>query len=129
MRPLQSTIQITNQMEIELVELMKQLQGHWKLDNGEQNFEINGNELTVITDSKSVKTSFELIRNLQLRNWQIKVGKPMSWLRTFIVQITEDTFMIYDFDLKLNMVMGSRSKLLNPSRVYNYTRVAVPEIA
>jgi hypothetical protein len=57
------------------------------------------------------------------------VDKPLSWLRTFIVQITEDSFVIYDFDLKLNMVMGARSKLLNPSRVYNYTRVAVPEIA
>ena len=122
-----STALITKQMEIELVELMKQLQGSWKLNTGDQFFEINGNELTVITDSKSVKTSFELIRNLQLRNWQIKVSKPMSWLRTFIVQITEDAFVIYDFDLKLNMVMGARSKLLNPSRIYNYTRVAVPE--
>ena len=115
-------------MEIEQVELMKQLQGVWKLDNGEQVFEINGNDLTVTNDNKTVKTSFELIRNLQLRNWQIKVSKPMSWLRTFIVQITEDTFTIYDFDLKLNMVMGSRSKLLNPSRVYNYTRVLEPEV-
>lgn len=111
-----------------MVELMKLLQGQWKLNTGDQNFEIIGNELIVTTDSKSVKTSFELIRNLQLRNWQIKVSKPMSWLRTFIVQITEDSFMIYDFDLKLNMVMGSRSKLLNPSRVYNYTRVTVPEV-
>jgi hypothetical protein len=114
-------------MEIEQVELMRLLQGHWKLNNGEQSFEINGTELTVTTDSKSVKTSFELIRNLQLRNWQIKVSKPMQWLRTFVVQITDDSFVIYDFDLKLNMVMGARSKLLNPSRVYNYTRVAVPE--
>ncbi len=112
-------------MEIELSELTKQLQGHWKLDNDEQYFEINGNELTVSDNSKSVKTSFELIRNLQLRNWQIKVGKPMLWLRTFIVQITEDTFMIYDFDPKVNMAMGARSKLLNPTRIYKYTRVPV----
>ena len=104
---------------------MSQLQGHWKLDNEEQNFEINGNELIITTNSKSVKTSFELIRNMQLRNWQIKVVKPLSWLRTFIVQITPDTFMIYDFDLSIQMAMGARSKLLNPNRVYKYTRVAV----
>ena len=110
-------------MQIELNELMQQLQGHWKLDNDEQNFEIKGNELTVFTNAQSVKTSFQLIRNLQLGNWQIKVVKPMSWLRTFIVQITEDSFMLYDFELTVHMAMGARSKLLNPSRIYKYTRV------
>jgi hypothetical protein len=112
-------------MEIELSELMSQLQGTWKQDNEDQSFAINGNELLVTTGAKTVKTSFELIRNMQLRNWQIKVTKPMSWLRTFIVQLSEDTFTIYDFDLKINMAMGARSKLLNPTRVYKYTRVAV----
>ena len=112
-------------MEIELSELMKDLQGHWKLDNEEQNFEIRGNELTVFTNGKPVKTSFQLIRNTQIGNWQIKVLKPMSWLRTFIVRITLDTFMLYDFDLTVNIAMGARSKLLNPSRIYRYTRVAV----
>jgi len=113
-------------MEIELNEIMEQLQGHWKLDNGEQNFEINGNELTVFTNSKSVKSSFQLIRNLQLRKWQIKVLKPLSWLRTFIVEITPDTFMLYDFNLTVNIAMRSRSTILNPSRIYKYTRVGVP---
>ena len=112
-------------MEIELSDLMNQLQGNWKLNSEDQSFEINGNELTVTTGDKTVKTSFELIRNMQLRNWQIKVTKPMSWLRTFIVQLTEDSFTIYDFDLKINMAMGARSKLLNPTRVYRYTRVPV----
>jgi len=112
-------------MEIELSELMSQLQGTWKQDNEDQHFEINGNELTVVTDTKRVKTSFELIRNMQLRNWQIKVTKPMSWLRTFIVQLSEENFTIYDFDLKINMAMGARSKLLNPTRVYKYTRIPV----
>ena len=112
-------------MEIELSELMEQLQGHWKLDNDEQIFEINGNELTVFTNSKPVKTSFQLIRNLQLGNWQIKVLKPMAWLRTFIVQITDETFMLYDFELTVQIAMGARCKLLNPSRIYRYTRVAV----
>ena len=50
----------------------------------------------------------------------------MAWLRTFIVQITEDAFVIYDFDLKVNMAMGARSKLLNPTRTYKDTRVGVP---
>jgi len=115
-------------MEIELNALIEQLQGRWKLDNDEQSLEINGQELTVFTNSKSVKTSFQLIRNLQLRNWQIKVVKPMSWLRTFIVQITPDSFMIYDFNLTVNMAMGARSKLLNPTHVYKYTRVAVEAV-
>src|ERR1022692_678332 len=112
-------------MEIELSELMEQLQGHWKLDNDEQNFEINGNELTVFTNSESVKSSFQLIRNLQLKKWQIKVLKPLSWLRTFIVEITPDTFMLYDFNLTVNIAMRSRATLLNPSRIYKYTRFAV----
>ena len=119
------TIQILDQMEIEQSDLMTQLQGHWKLNNDDQSFEINGNEIKVTSNSKSVKTTFELIRNLQLRNWQIKVTKPMSWLRTFIVAISEDSFTIYDFDLKINMAMGARSKLLNPTRVYKYTRAEV----
>jgi hypothetical protein len=110
-------------MKIELNELMEQLQGHWKLDSDDQEFVINGNELTVLTDSKPVKTTFELIRNLQLGNWQIKVTKPMSWLRTFVVAITPDTFVIYDFNLSVQMALGARHKLLNPNRVYKYTRV------
>lgn len=114
-------------MEIEQDELLKQLQGQWKLGTDGHTFDINGNELTIHGGSKPVKTSFELIRNMQLRNWQIKVGAPLSWQRTFIVQLTEEAFTIYDFDLKLNMVMGARSKLLNPSRVFNYTRIGVPE--
>jgi len=105
--------------------LIEQLQGRWKLDNDDQSIEINGQELIVSSNSKSVKTSFQLIRNLQLRNWQIKVVKPMSWLRTFIVQITPDSFMIYDFNLTVNMAMGARSKLLNPTHIYKYTRVPV----
>jgi hypothetical protein len=116
---------IEKQMQIEQSDLMEQLQGHWKLDNDEQNFEINGNEITVYTGSKPVKTTFELTRNLQLGNWQIKVTKPMSWLRTYVVKITPDTFILYDFDLKVQVAMGARSKLLNPSRVYRYSRVAV----
>ena len=112
-------------MQIELSELMQQLQGHWKLDNDEQNFEISGNDMIVYTKSAPIKTSFQLVRNIQLGNWQIKVTKPMSWLRTFIVQITENTFMLYDFDLSVQMAMGARSKLLNPNRVYRYTRVGV----
>ena len=114
-------------MDIELSALVEQLQGRWKLDNDEQSLEINGQDLIVSTSAKTVKTSFQLIRNLQLRNWQIKVVKPMSWLRTFIVQLTPDSFMIYDFNLTVNMAMGARSKLLNPTHVYKYTRVAVPE--
>ena len=113
-------------MDIEQSDLMAQLQGTWKQNNDDQSFEINGTELLVTANGKTVKTSFELIRNLQLRNWQIKVTKPMAWLRTFIVQITEDAFVIYDFDLKVNMAMGARSKLLNPTRTYKYTRVGVP---
>ena len=115
----------TGQMDIEMSELLDQLQGRWKLDNDEQSLEINGNELIVTANSKPVKTTFELIRNLQLRNWQIKVTKPVSWLRTFVVQITPDTFMLYDFNLTVNMAMGARSKLLNPTRIYKYTRIAV----
>ena len=111
-------------MDIELNDLMGQLQGHWQLDNGEQNFEINGNELTITSNAGTIKTTFELIRNIQLRNWQIKVVN-LSWLRTFIVQITPEAFTIYDFNLKVNMTMGARSKLLNPTRIYNYTRVPV----
>jgi hypothetical protein len=112
-------------MKIELNDLMEQLQGHWKLDNDGQHFEISGNEITVFTDSKPVKTSFQLVRNLQLGNWQIKVLKPMSWLRTFIVALTPDSFVLYDFNLDVQMAMGARNKLLNPNRVYKYTRVAV----
>lgn len=110
-------------MKIELSELMEQLQGHWKLVNDEQSIKIKGNELIVVTNSKSVTTSFQLIQNLQLGNWQIKVLNPVSWLRTFIVDITSDTFMLYDFNLTVNMAMGARSKLLNPSRIFRYTRV------
>ena len=112
-------------MQIELSDLTQQLQGHWKLDNDDQNFEITGTNITVFTKSATVKTSFELIRNVQLGNWQIKMSKPMSWLRTFIVQITEDTFVLYDFELNVQMAMGARSKLLNPNRIYKYTRVPV----
>jgi len=112
-------------MEIELNDLLEQLQGRWKLENDEHSLEINGNELTVVTDSKSVQTSFELIRNLQLKNWQIKATKHVSWLRTFVVQVTPDSFMLYDFNPTVNMAMGARSKLLNPTRVFRYTRVAV----
>ena len=115
-------------MEIELSALTEQLQGEWKLDTDDQTFKIDGNQLTITSKTGTVKTSFELIRNLQLRNWQIKVVKPLSWMRTFIVQLTEDKFMIYDFDLKVGMAMGARSKLLNPTRVFKYTRVGVPEV-
>ncbi len=113
-------------MNIELEELMTGLQGQWKLDNEDLFFEINGNEINVSSNSKTVKSSFQLVRNMQLGNWQIKVMKPMSWLRTFIVQITQDTFMVYDFDLTVNIAMAGRTKLLNPTRIYKYTRVAVP---
>ena len=115
-------------MQIEQSELLQQLQGHWKLDNDEQNFEIRGNEITIFTKAKPINTSFELIRNLQLGNWQIKLVKHMSWLRTFVVQITEDTFMLYDFEPGVTMAMGARSKMLNPSRVFRYTRVGVPAL-
>jgi hypothetical protein len=112
-------------MQTEMNELMEQLQGHWKLDNDEQNFEIKGNEITIFTKSKSVKTSFELKKNLQLGNWQIKVLNPLSWQRTFVVNITPDTFTLYDFDLHVQIAMRARTKLLNPTRVYKYARVAV----
>lgn len=110
-------------MKIELSMLMEQLQGHWKLVNEEQKIKINGNELTVFAKDKSVTTSFQLVRNMQLGNWQIKVLKPVSWLRTFIVDITSDTFMLYDFNPTVNVAMGARSKLLNPSRIFKYIRV------
>ena len=113
------------QMEIELSELMEHLQGHWKLDTGEQTILIISNELTVFTKAEPEKTTFQLIRNLQLKKWQIKVLKPISWLRTFIIDITPDTFMLYDFNLTVNVEMAQRSKLLNPSRVFKYTRVAM----
>jgi hypothetical protein len=112
-------------MQIELNDLMEQLQGHWKLDNEEQNFEINGKELTVYSNGKSVKMPFELTRNLQLSNWQIKAGKSLSWLRTFVVKIDPDTFMLYDFDPNVQVALAARSRMLNPSRVYRYSRVAV----
>src|SRR5579872_4342338 len=98
----------TRHMKIELNELMEQLQGHWKLDNGEQNFEINGNEITVFSGAKPVTTTFQLVRNVQLGNWQIKVLKPMSWLRTFVVALTPDSFVLYDFNLDVQMAMGAR---------------------
>ncbi len=110
-------------MKIELSDLLSQLQGDWKLDNEEQNLHIAGTELTVTMKSKPVKTSFELVRNIQLGNWQIKATQPLLWLRTFVVQITENTFMLYDFNPAVNMAMGARSKLLNPSRVFKYTRI------
>jgi len=112
----------TTQIETKMNELKEQLQGHWEQDNDEQKFEIVGNELTVFSSLKSVKTSFQLTWNVQLGNWQIKVVKPMAWLRTYIVQVTQDSFMIYDYDLKAPMRMGARSKLLNPNRIYKYTR-------
>ena len=116
-------------MQIELSALMEQLQGTWKLGNDEHIIEINGNDMTVITDSKPVKTTFQLIRNVQLGNWQIKVMKPMSWLRTFIVQLTPDSFVLYDFNLTVQMTLGARYKLLNPNRVFRYSRVVVPVVA
>ncbi len=110
-------------MEIELSELMAMLQGNWKLDTGDQTILISGYELTVITKSNSEKSTFQIIRHLQFKKWQIKVLKPVSWLRTFVIDITPDTFMLYDFDLTVNVAMAKRSELLNPSRVYRYTRV------
>ena len=101
------------------------LQGHWKLDNEVDNFEISGTQLTVVSNAKPATTSFQLIRNMQLGNWQIKMSKPLPWLRTFIVRITDDSFMLYDYDVKGDMTMGARSKLLNPKRTFKYTRVAV----
>ncbi len=129
MRPLQFTTQIQEPMQIELSALMEQLQGTWKLGNDEHIIEINGNDMTVITDSKPVKTTFQLVRNVQLGNWQIKVMKPMSWLRTFIVQLTPDAFVLYDFNLTVQMTLGARYKLLNPNRVFRYSRVVVPVVA
>jgi hypothetical protein len=111
-------------MEIERDELLNLLQGHWQLDNERQNFKITGTEITIYTNKNSVKTSLELIRNLQLKNWQIKVKDPLSWLRTFIVEITEGSFMLYDFDPTVAMAMGGRARLLNPSRIYRYNRVS-----
>jgi hypothetical protein len=112
-------------MKIEQDELIAQLQGQWKIFTGMQTIEFKGRELTVYTDAKSVTTSFELKQNLQLRKWQIKVLEPVSWLRTFIVDITPDEFVLYDFDLGVNIAMAQRARLTNPSRVYKYARVAV----
>ncbi len=126
---MQFTTQIQEPMQIELSALMEQLQGTWKLGNDEHIIEINGNDMTVITDSKPVKTTFQLVRNVQLGNWQIKVMKPMSWLRTFIVQLTPDAFVLYDFNLTVQMTLGARYKLLNPNRVFRYSRVVVPVVA
>ncbi len=111
-------------MEIERDELINLLQGSWKLENEGQNFEISGTEMTIIANGKSVKTSLELVRNLQLKNWQIKSKAPLSWIRTFIVDITADSFVLYDFEPTVAMAMGGRSRLLNPSRIYRYQRVS-----
>jgi len=114
----------TKKMEIELIDLMAQLQGNWKRDTDEQTILIIGNDLTVFADSKPDKTSFEIIRHMQFKKWQIKVVKPMAWLRTFIIDVTPDSFLLYDFDLTVNVAMAQRSRMLNPTRVYKYTRVA-----
>jgi hypothetical protein len=113
----------TQEMEIERDELINLLQGHWQLENEGQNFEISGTDITVYSNGKTVKTSLELIRNLQLKNWQVKAKTHLSWLRTFIVDITGDSFMLYDFEPTVAMAMGGRSRLLNPSRIFRYSRV------
>ena len=110
-------------MDIGISELMEQLQGNWLLENEEQILEINGKELTVTTNAVPVKTTFELTKNLQLGNWQIKPLKHIPWARTFVVKVTPDSFMLYDFDPKTQVVMAARTKLLNPTRIFRYSRV------
>jgi hypothetical protein len=111
-------------MEMGMEELLNLLQGRWQLENEEQNFEISGTDITVLSGKAPVKLALELVRNLQLKNWQIKAKLPLSWLRTFIVQITSESFILYDFEPTVSMALGARSKMLNPSRVYRYNKVA-----
>jgi hypothetical protein len=110
-------------MEMGMDELLNMLQGHWQLENDQQNFEITGTEITVFSSSAPVKTSIELIRNLQLKNWQIKAKMPLSWARTFVVQADPESFVLYDFEPTVSMALGARSKMLNPSRVFRYNKV------
>ena len=113
----------TRQMDMEMAEVRKQLQGRWKRAADGHIIEIVGKEITILSASNFCSVCFELKENLQLKKWQIKAFEPVSWLRTFIVEITEDTFVLYDFDLGINIAMAQRSKLINPSRIYKYVRV------
>jgi hypothetical protein len=110
-------------MEQEKEELIAQLQGHWQLENEGHSFEIAGTAMTVFTKTDTVTTSIEIVRNIQLKNWQIKTKLPGMWNRTFVVQITAEACVLYDFEPTVSMAINARCKLLNPSRVFRYSKM------
>jgi predicted HTH transcriptional regulator len=111
-------------MKIEIEELTNLLQGKWQLENAQHKFEVVGTDITVL-DKKPVKTSLSLIRNLQLKNWQINMSNHAPWgERTYIVEINDESFVLYDFEPKVAMRIGLGSKLLNPARIYRYNRLS-----
>jgi len=112
-------------MAMEENDILEQLQGSWKLTDSKSVVRIEGSKVTLVDGAGSTTAALELKENLQLKKWQIKTSGQLSWLRTFIVDLTPDNLTLYDFDPKVNIAMAQRSKLLNPTRVFRYLRVPV----